>query len=70
MLIILSQYLWVSNINLMRNLASRKKQAALHPLSYSRNALGLCVRHVLTYLNYYFIDESFSLRRKVYLKTF
>ena len=57
-------------MNLMRNFAARKEQTTLHPSSYGGDAFRLSIRHSFIYLYYNFINEAFSLLRKVYLKTF
>ena len=67
---ILSQHLWISYMNLMRNFAARKEQTTLHPSSYGGDAFRLSIRHSFIYLYYNFINEAFSLLWKVYLKTF
>ena len=58
---ILSQHLWISYMNLMRNFAARKEQTTLHPSSYGGDAFRLSIRHSFIYLYYNFINEAFSL---------
>ena len=69
-LLILSQHLWIPYMYLMRNFAAWKKQTTLHASSYWGYAFGLCIRHPLVNLHYYFINVAFFLLWKVYLKTF